>query len=370
MRASAITAVIFSNSNDEALKELTANRSMASLPFGGRYRLIDFTLSNLVNAGISDIGIVTNANYRSLMDHVGSGIYWDLDRKNGGLSIVPPYIMGSRKHNGYVDSAVRATEYVNRTNCEYVIVCDSGTIANVDITSLINFHAEKEADVSFVYRKAHSPDKFKNTIKLNLNESGRVINAEITDLKGEGDYTIGIGIFNKTVFNSMVNSTLNEKAEITISDIIMNKVNDYNIYGFEHSGFAALMDCRKSYFENNMMLLEKSVRDDLFNRERPIFTKTRDDMPTRYGTHSNVKNSLVADGCIIDGTVKNCILFRGVRVRKGAVVENSILAQGVEVRENAKVKYVVSDKNAVIGNTEPICGTKRKAFIIKKNQYI
>ncbi len=371
MRTTAITAMIFSNSNDEALKELTEIRSMASLPFGGRYRLIDFALSNLVNAGISNIGVVTNENYSSLLDHIESGVFWDLDRKNGGLHIIPPFIRGTKKYRGYADALYRAAEYISNNSCEYVVAYDSGIAANVDISALINAHIEKDADVTFVYRNSDTADKLRNTLKIEIDETGKITELnKVCSADKDGRYTMGIAVFKKSAFLSVLNSTIAVKDDVTFSDFMANSFSNISIYGFEHNGFTAVMDCRKAYFENSMKLLNKEIRDDLFNRERPVYTKTRDDMPTRYGTHSDVKNSLVADGCIIDGTVKNCILFRGVHIRKGATAENSILMQGVDVRENAVVKYVVSDKNAVIDNKEPVCGTNRKAFIIKKNQMI
>lgn len=371
MRSGSVSAIIFSNSNDGALKELTANRSIASLPFGGRYRLIDFTLSSLVNAGISKIGIITKENYRSLMDHLGSGVFWDLDRKNGGLYIIPPYISGVHKYKGSTDAVIRALDFVNHTNSEYIIVCESGAVANIDVSSLINYHIDNNSDITIVYRKAECGDKYENSVKLKLEDNGKVTAVSSSKTSTElGNFSLGLSIFRKEVFLNIISSSSDTTVDGIYRDTIARNTEKLNIFGFEHKGYSAVMDCRKSYFEANMELLNPDVRKDLFNPERPIFTKVKDDMPTRYGTHSSVSNSLIADGCIIDGTVKNSILFRGVRIRKGAVVENCVLMQGVEIRDNTKIKYVVSDKNAVISDGENINGTNRKAFIVKKNQVL
>lgn len=362
--------IIFSNSNDKALKEFTANRSMASLPFAGRYRLIDFAISNLVNAGIQNVGVITNRNYNSLLDHLGSGLFWDLDRKSGGLSIVPPFIGGNSKTDDKLDCILRAIEYIKRRNCEYVVACESGFVANLDIKKIVEAHIEKKADVTLVYREAERPDKFAGTLKLKVDKDGKVASAEnALLLKTGGKLTIGVHIFTRSAFNDILSTALNSENP-EISEIISEKTGKYRVYGYEHKGFVGVIDSRKSYFETGMELLDKEVRDDLFNKERPIYTKTKDDMPTRYGLYSDVSNSIIADGCIIDGTVKNSVLFRGVRVKRGAVVENCILMQGVEVRENSTLKYVTSDKNAVIGGKAPITGTNRKAFIVKKNQVL
>ncbi|MCQ2450899.1 MAG: glucose-1-phosphate adenylyltransferase subunit GlgD [Clostridia bacterium] len=364
-----VSGIIFTNSNDSALKEFTSFRSMASLPFGGRYRLIDFTISNFVNAGISNVGVITNQNYSSLLDHLGSGIYWDLDRKNGGLSILPPFISGSKNNVGELDAADRAVEYINRNNSEYVVVCESGTVANIDVKAVLNYHIEKNADITFLYRTSEKTDKFDRTLKLKLDDDGKVIKISDTKQSDEGGkLTMGFSIFTRAAFSELVNMASKVNTKDTFVSVMTKKFSAYNIFGYEHTGFVGVMDSRKAYFETSMELLNGDIREQLFNRKRPVYTKTKDDMPTRYGTHSSVKNSIIADGCIIDGTVKNSILFRGVRVRKGAVVENSILMQGVEIRENTKIKYVASDKNAVIGGKDPIKGTNRKAFIVKKNQ--
>lgn len=362
--------IIFSNTNDKALKEFTANRSMASLPFAGRYRLIDFIISNYVNAGIQNVGVITNRNYNSLLDHLGSGLFWDLDRKNGGLSIVPPFISGQSKNDEELDCFARASEYIKHHNCEYVVASESGFVANVDIKELVKFHVDSESDITIVYRNADSPDKFDRTLKLKVNSDQKVTSVTAaTGSKTGGKLSMGLFVFTRSAFNNFI-STAFAMTDGSFVNAITQKSGNYKISGFEHKGFVGVIDSKKAYFETSMRLLEKDVRDELFNKERPIYTKTKDDMPTRYGLHSSVSNSLIADGCIVDGTVKNSILFRGVRVKKGAVIDNCILMQGVEVRENSKLKYVASDKNAVIGGKDPISGTNRKAFIVKKNQVL
>ena len=158
MRTSAVAGIIFANINDTLLKKLTSKRSMASVPFGARYRLIDFPLSNLVNAGVSSVGIITKENYRSLMDHVGNGVYWDLDRKNGGLYLLPPYVTsGTKRYNGTVDALHGAFDYIDRCNAEYIVLCNADTIANIDLNAALKSHIEKNADITLVYHNGKPP---------------------------------------------------------------------------------------------------------------------------------------------------------------------------------------------------------------------
>ncbi len=371
MRASAVAGIILANSYDELLEKLTSNRSMASVPFGGRYRLIDFSLSNLVNAGITNIGVITKENYRSLMDHLGSGVYWDLDRKNGGLRILPPYnIRGAKRYNGYIEAINGARDFIDRCNSEYMIICESEVVANIDISEAVNYHIETHADVTVIYHNGRFPKNHPDTMLLSFDNDGRVntIDFPTDEIKGNSDYSLGIMIISRKLLVQLIEDAYNSEGLGINRDILASKVSKLRIYGFCHKGFAEVIDSEKTYYDANRLLLNDEVRHDLFNKSRPIFTKTRDDMPTRYGTKSEVENSFIADGCIIDGTVKNSILFRGVRVEKGAVIENSILMQGVCVSQNAQLDYVISDKDASIGADMILKGTSKKTFLVKKNQ--
>lgn len=372
MRTSAVAGIVFANSNDNLLNRLTSLRSMASVPFGGRYRLVDFTLSNLVNAGIANIGIITKENYHSLMDHVGSGVYWDLDRKNGGLYLLPPYATSeAKRYIGTVDALIGAQNYINRCGSDYIILYNSDIVANVDIPAAIEAHVANQADVTVVYHKGSSPKNHKETMLLELSDNNRIYKITFnTESQDDVNYDIGITVLSRELLKKLVAEGYENDARSLNRDIFAKATGQLKIYGFEHKGFVAVMDSMSSYYRANMDLLKSDIRKDLFDKKRPVFTKTRDDMPTRYGTKSNVKNSFIADGCIIDGTVKNSILFRGVRVEKGAVVENCILMQEAAVGEKANLKNVISDKNAVIGADMVLNGTENNCFFIEKNQIL
>lgn len=371
MRASAVAGLVFVNSQDELLRKLTTKRSMASVPFGARYRLIDFALSNLVNAGISNVGLITKENYRSLMDHVGSGIYWDLDRKNGGLRVLPPYsTVGNRRYNGYVEALSGASDFIKRSHADYMVLYDADIVANIDISAAIKTHIKSHADVTIVTHNGTVPSKGRN-VMLPTVENGFVTNIEFSDGSEQtAEYGLGILIFNCAPLTRLVESAVNAEGMSINRDIIARHLSSLKVAAFRHEGYAAIMDSERAYFSANMDLLRADVRCDLFNKERPILTKTRDDMPTRYGTKSVAENCFIADGCVIDGTVKNSILFRGVKVAKGAVIENSILMQGTTVAEGAQLEYVIADKNAGIGADMMLKGTPQKSFMIKKNQTI
>lgn len=372
MRASAVAGIVFANINDTLLKKLTSKRSMASVPYGARYRLIDFSLSNLVNAGVSSVGIITKENYRSLMDHVGSGVYWDLDRKNGGLYLLPPYVTsGAKRYNGTVDALYGAMDYIDRCKADYIVLCRADTIANIDIGAAVDSHIEKGADVTFVYHHGMPPANNADIVSYEFGRGKRIKKLYFGKVnEGETDFYIGVTVISRELLMKAVKEAYEEGAVSFLRDVVAEHTEKLKIYGFEHKEFAAVLDGTDAYYKASMDLLDADVRRQLFNKERPVFTKTRDDMPTRYGTKSDVKNCFIADGCVINGTVKNSILFRGVTVEKDAVVENCILMQETSVGAAAQLNNVIADKNAVIGDGMVLKGARDKCFFIKKNQIL
>lgn len=372
MRASAIAGIIFANVNDNLLSKLTADRSMASVPFGARYRLIDFSLSNLVNAGVSNVGIITKENYHSLMDHVGSGVAWDLDRKNGGLFLLPPYgTSGARRYNGTVDALYGARNYIDRSMAEYIVICNSDTVANIDISSAIKSHILNEADVSLVYHHGLLPKNNGDTMVLGFDDCKRVNSITFEAECGkEVDFGIGIIIIQRKLLLDLINEAFEDGYVSFNRDVFAEKIDKLRIFGYEHSEYVAIMDDSKTYYKASMDLLDGNVRKQLFNSNRPIFTKTGDDMPTRYGTKASVKNTCIADGCVINGTVKNSILFRGVTVEKNTVVENCILMQGTTIKDGSRLEEVIADKNVVVGEEMVLKGTPENYLFIKKNEIL
>lgn len=370
MRTSAVAGLLFANSDDK-LKELTANRSLASVPFGARYRVVDFALSNLVNTGVTSVGIITTENYRSLMDHVGNGIAWDLDRKNGGVYFIPPYYKrGVKRFADTISALVGATDYIRKCGADYIVLYDSHIIANIDLSAALKSHKQKEADLTVIYHNGKLPEKSEEKMLLGLNDDGRVNSVTFS----EGEYTatfgIGISIINKDLLLKLINDAEDEGLTSFAREVIAEKINELKIYGFEHSGYAAIMDNADTYYEASMDLLNKDVRTQLFNKKRPIFTKVRDGMPTRHGVNAKVSNCIIGDDCVIEGTVKNSILFRGVKIGKGVVVENCILMQETKIGDNAQVSNVIADKNVVIAEGIIFKGTKEKLCFIDKKQVL
>lgn len=362
--------LVFPNTHDESLSELTAIRSMGSVPFGGRYRLIDFALSNLVNAGIEKVGIITTSNYQSLMDHIGSGRAWDLDRKINGVHFIPPFIYGEDNGNaGRISSFAGAMSFLRRSKEDYVILCDADVVANIDLEPMIKQHIETGADFTVAYKKSTDSGVFRNIMLF----SGITPNGRITEIKMCNDevknpnYSLDIIVVKRELLIDVISDALSLGKTSLSRDVFQAGVDKYNIYGYEVSEYAKVITGFESYVQiTNDVLKNSEIRQQLFNSNRPIFTKVRDDMPAKYGLQSNVKSSMVANGCIIDGKVKNSVLFRGVKIGKGAEVENCIIMQDCVIGDNVKIKNITMDKNVTLTDNTTLNGADDYPMYIRK----
>lgn len=368
MKANDVMGIIFSNAYDSVLPELTNRRTMGSVPFGGRYRLIDFALSNMVNCGIGMVGIITKSNYQSLMDHIGNGKPWDLSRKNEGMYILPPFSSadGVGVYKNRIEALRGSMSFIHRSKQEYVVMCDCNVVGNIDIDAVLKAHTKTNADITIAYQNGIVPD-MNSPLLLDLDETGRITGVSVYGGRGTvANHSVNLYVMRKSLLERLINEAESQNYDDFKRDIIQRQLNNLKIFGFELKGFLRVIDSLQSYYNINMDLLDKENRQQLFIKERPIFTKVRDDMPTIYGLGSNVTSSLAADGCIIDGEVKNSIIFRGVRIAKGAVVENSVIMQDTYVGEDARLNCIIADKSVVIKPNKVLCGDKAYPIYIGK----
>lgn len=367
MSANKILGLVFSNSYDKALNELCEIRTMGSVPFGGRYRLIDFTLSNMVNSGIDSVGVITKEHYQSLMDHVGTGREWDLSRKNGGMVLLPPFnTANAGKNENKVQALKGISDYLSYSKAEYVIMSDCNVVTNFNYGDMLDFHKEKGADITIAYATGRAP-KLPDLLTFKAGADGRLTKLSIApEIKGETDYSLGTILIKKNLLEKLTYEAVCQNKEFFERDIILANVKKLNICGYKVEGFAGVIDSLFSFYNLNMSLLEPENCKKLFKSEAPIYTKVRDDMPAIYGLGSRVKNSLLADGCKVDGEVENCILFRGVNIGKGARVSNSIIMQGSVIEENVSLDCVIADKNVTVSKGKSLSGVKNYPVYIGK----
>lgn len=372
--------IIFSNIHDRNISELTRVRTMASIPFACRYRLIDFPLSNMVNSNISTINVITHYNYQSLMDHIGTGKDWDMARRSGGIKILPPYISAfANNENELYHTRLEALKSINHFIAgmteDYVVMADCDVICNVNLGDMIDAHIESGADMTFaVHKKTLTKETAKKNTLITADVNGYItdIEAKPNNFEGEADVLLNIIVCSRRYLQQMVLDAIAHDYKSMTKDILMKTLERRSYKIYRHEGYAATISSMEEYFAHNMELItDPDKYDSVFNvEERPILTKVRNSPPTYYGEESDVKNSLVADGCVIEGTVENCIIFRGVRVGKGAVVKNSILFQDTIVSDNASLNCVVADKNVFIHEGVTLSGAPSIPFYLDKRKMV
>ena len=370
--------IIFPNSYDAMVPELVNVRLMASIPFGSRYRLIDFILSSMAHCDIANISIMVNNNYHSLMDHLDSGREWDLVRKNGGLHIFPPFAeKESKPYVGRVGAMASILDFLRDQKEKYVVIADTNVVVNFDFKALIKAHMESGADVTAVYNEQELPESL---LKSTSNDKGFYYTMNIEDGRvtrmfvnarepGIQNFCMNIYVIDRELLIDLVNTAFVHGQEFFERDVLLPKLNKLNVQGYKYNGYVARITDMKSYFDENMKLLDDYNLDALFSGS-PIYTKIRDDNPTRYIDGAKVQNVMVADGCIIEGEVENSVLFRGVKVAKGAKVKNCILMQGTSIEAGAEAEYLITDKNVTITAGKEMKGTDTFPVYIGKFQSV
>lgn len=370
--------IIFPNSYDSLVPELVSERSMASIPFASRYRMVDFILSSMVNCGIGNISLIVRKNYHSLMDHLGSGREWDLTRKNGGLNIVPPFAKKTVKvYNGRLEAIASILSFLRAQKEKYVVMSESNIAVNFDFKSMIDAHVASGADVTIAYIEREIPTAIMNENIENQDlyytldmENGRVKKMNINSKEtGVQNFSMNIYVIDRELLIDQIASAYAKGYVYFERDILAPQLERLNVQAYKYEGYAAYISGIKSYFDENMKLLDEENLDALFSGNS-IYTKIRDDNPTRYIEGAKVKNVMVADGCIIEGEVENSILFRGVKVAKGAKVRNCVLMQDTVVEEGADIEHIISDKNVKISAGKEIKGTDSFPVYVQKGQVV
>ena len=371
--------ILFPNSYDSLVPDLVSERLMASIPFASRYRLVDFILSSMANCGIDNISLIVRRNYHSLMDHLGSGREWDLTRKNGGLNLVPPYAEKTVSiYNGRVEALAGILDFLKEQKEKYVVMADTNLAVNFDFNALIQAHMDSQADVTVAYREEPLPgdltghrDIGKSLYYTLAIDNGRVTKMYMNSKEpGVQNFSMNIYIIDRELLIDQINTAYVRGQVFFERDILAPQIGRLNVQAFRYDGYVARISSMKSYFNENMKMLDDANVDALFSAGNPIYTKIRDDNPARYINGSKVSNIMAADGCIIEGEVENSILFRGVRIGKGAKVKNCVLMQDTVIEADASVEYVVTDKNATITRDRIIKGAVTFPVYVAKYQIV
>lgn len=363
--------IINLSENDLEMGALCQGRPVAMLPFAGRYRLIDFALSNMVNSGISGIGVYTGNKVRSVMDHLGSGGPWDLDRKINGLyTFTPTYSYDSiHQKPGDISLFYRNNTFIEKAKQDYLFFCKSYMIANINLRDYFDDFVDSGADVGLIYKKVEDPQHtFLHLDKVHLNEKGEFESIG-TNLGMEDAFNLSMEMYfmKKSVYFEIFNDAIEKGNANYLKQAVLNHLCKLKVVTFPFDGELLAVNNIKNYLSANMATLNRMVSESIFNKQRPIYTKVKDEPSTFYKPHAKVKNAFVANGCEIDGFVENSIIFRGVKIGKGSIVRNSIIMQKTEIGENAHLNYVILDKRLTVNSGVTLIGDPSSPFISGKD---
>ena len=371
-----VMGIIYTNKDDLSLRELTNQRSVAALPLAGRYRVVDFILSSMVNSGVRNVGVIMQRNYRSLMDHLGSGKEWDLHTRNNGLFLLPPFVTQETggEYLGVLDALRANFDYLRRSKQRLALLTNSNMVFNMNFEPMIRQHEQTDADITLLYTKVRRDMELSSASKhthafLNVGKDGRISDMEVNPNAANYDTMyMNVLLIKRTLLMHLVDGAAAHGEHDINRELIQPaiKSGSLKVYGYEFEGYYRRIETIKSYFRCNMDLLDYNVRQELFKKS-PVFTKTRDDVPAVYREGNNVKNSLVADGCVIEGSVENCVLFRGVHIGRNASVKNAIIMQDSEIEDSVELENVILDKNVTVRAHGRLIGQVQYPIVIGKN---
>ncbi len=369
--------IIFSSLNNNTLSRLTSDRTVAAIPFASRYRLVDFCLSSMVNANISNINVVANYNYRSLAEHIGSGKDWDMARRDGGIHIISPYqtarSASAKLFSTHMEALISMSDYIDNFHEDYVVLMDSDNVLNIDLNDVIKAHELTGAKITLVTHEIEEGYSSKNPRMMLSTVAGKVTDITMSSTYTERNTELSLGIF---VMSTVYLKKLIEEAvgynTHSLTNMMLQNFKTQNYRTYKYGGFVASVSSFLDYYKYSVLLAkdEEARSSLLYKKESPIFTKVHNSAPVVYKTGAKVESSMIADECVIEGTVINSVLFRGVHVAKGAVVKDSVLFRGTYVGKNATVNCIVTDKDVHIGDNVTLSGNDNMPFYVQKNRKI
>jgi len=369
--------LIISGNEEQELRDLTMIRSIAAVPIAGRYRVIDFYLSNLVNSGVNNVGVITYRNYHSLMDHISGGVEWDLSRKRDGLFILPPMGQSSTGHafyNGTAEAINGVKNYIKRCAQNICILhTDCRTIFNTQYYDAYDAHMASGADVTVMYNT--SPDgsqpSSKDEVRLTADKDGNIVDMFRNNTYKKSDHVcMDIFFINKSILLKLVDDCVMKGGTDFIRDILIPHLGILDVKGYHYTEPAFKIDTLEGYFKTNLAFLDNETRHQLLESDGPVYTKVKDEVPARYSKTSKVANSLVTDGCVIEGSVESSLLFRGVQVARGAVLKNCVIMQDCQIQANAILENVILDKKCTILRGRRMVGTENYPMVVTKGSTI
>ncbi len=347
-----VVAMILAGGEGPALSVLTALRSEAAMPFGGKYRIIDFSLSNCVNSEIYDVNVLTQYMPRSLNEHIGVGRPWDLDRTSGGLRLLQPYQSTRGERGAWQEGTADALRFnldVVRANVEDVLILAGDHVYKMDYRPLLRFHQDNQADLTIAVRSVPPFEAYRFGM-VSAEPSGRIISYEEKPRRTRSTQaSMGIYVVRREVLVKYLTDSIGKKQRNFGGEVVPRLVAESRAYAYPFLGYWADIGTIQAYYEANMALLAETSALDLYDLDWPIYTRSEERPAVYIGEGARVEGNLLCDGCRIEGTVNRSVISPGVWVKKGAVVRDSIILTDAVIEEGAEVDRAILDKRVVVG---------------------
>lgn len=367
-----VMGIINLNEPDDIMREVTKHRPVAAVPFAGRYRIIDFILSSMVNSGIKNVGILVGNKYRAIMDHLRSGKEWDLARKHDGLFILPPAEAQPFGLRGDIGNFYSNIDYIKNSRQQYVLLTGSNVVCNLNFQKAFQFHLAKRADITVLYKEQDiKQDDVTNFTIIGCDETGKVVDIAVNPANVTGkNVFMKMMIMPKDLLIEIINNCAARGGSDLLMDGVIKNLPKLNVYGYQYRGFMAQICSIPSYYRCSMELLKHDKWQELFFKSGPIYTKVKDEAPVKYKENARISNVMIANGCVIEGIVENSILSRGVTVGPGAYVKDSIIMQKCQIGANARLENVICDKDVIITSEKWLKGEKNYPLVIEKGSVV
>lgn len=365
--------IILAGGSSNRLKELAKKRAAAAMPIAGSYRAIDFALSNMSNSHVSKVAVLTQYNSRSLNEHLSSAKWWDFGRKQGGLYVFTPTITAENSFwfRGTADAIYQNLDFLRKSHEPYVIIASGDAVYKMDYNDVIEYHVAKKADITVVCKELKEGEDARRFGTLKMDEDMRIQEFEEKPMFARSNIiSTGIYVIRRRLLIDLVEQCVEDERYDFVKDILIRYKNLKKIYAYKTDAYWSNIATVDSYYKTNMDFLKRDIRDYFFKEYPEILSKVSDLPPAKYHPGANVKNSLVASGSIINGTVENSILFKKVFVGNNCVIKNSIILNDVYLGDNTYIENcIIESRDTIRANTRHVGEGGIKVVLEKGERY-
>lgn len=364
--------VILAGGNSKMMRELSNKRAIAAMPIAGSYRTIDFALSNMSNSHIGKVAVITQYNARSLNEHLSSSKWWDFGRKQGGLFVFNPTITTENSvwYRGTADALYQNLDFLRNSHEPYVVITSGDGVYKLDYNKVLEYHIEKKSDITVVIKELDSTEEATRFGVAKLAEDNRVIDFEEKPVFTDSTtVSTGIYVIRRRLLIELLQKAYEEDRYDFVKDILIRYKSVKRIYGYKLDTYWSSISTAESYYKTNMDFLKRDVRDFFFKQYSEIYSKVDDLAPAKYNPGSNVKNSLIASGCIINGRVEDSVIFKKVYIGNNCTIKNCIVLNDVHIGDNTYLENcIIESRDTIRPNTTYIGENGEIKIVVEKNE--